>query len=236
MATTANSNKTTTKKTTATKKTAEAKSTTETVDYASMIETLMAQLKEQNEQMEALKSQLNSSSNQTQQVVVQSGDKFGTKKFKCVNLMHNPVNIATEQNGKGRVFTFDKYGDSRMVRFDELSDIVSAYPYTMENGLIYIVDQDVVEELGLTEDYKNIYDKSTIDKIIRMREEVDVDLFLGLEENLKESTAMEIAKRINANEKVDYNFLNRIKVEGGLDILQLATDLKANQSTSNDSE
>lgn len=198
---------------------------TTTEDTNTLIAQLMAQIEAQNKQMAELQEQINSK----QTVVVQSStetDKFGTKKIKCINLMHNPVNVSTEANGNGKVYTFEKYGDSRLIRFDEIADIVSAYPNTMEKGYVYIANKEAVEALGLTEDYEKVYDKDTMDKLIMLREEVDLELFLGLDDNLMESTAIEIAKRINANEQVDYNYLARIKAETKYDILAIAEDLK----------
>lgn len=198
---------------------------TTTEDTNVLIAQLMAQIEAQNKQMAELQEQINSK----QTVVVQSStetDKFGTKKIKCINLMHNPVNVSTETNGNGKVYTFEKYGDSRLIRFDEIADIVSAYPNTMEKGYIYIANKEAVEALGLTEDYEKVYDKDTMDKLIMLREEVDLELFLGLDDNLMESTAIEVAKRINANEQVDYNYLARIKAETKYDILAIAEDLK----------
>ena len=214
----------TTKKTTSrTKKNTDTNSTT--VDTNDIIAQLMAQIEAQNKQMAELQEQINAK----QSVIIQStneSDKFGTKKIKCINLMHNPVNISTEANGNGKVYTFEKYGDSRLIRFDEIADIVSAYPNTMEKGYVYIANKDAVEALGLTEDYEKVYDKETMDKLIMLREEVDLELFLGLDDNLMESAVVEIAKRINANEQVDYNYLARIKAETKYDILAIAEDLK----------
>lgn len=225
----------TTKRTTRRTTSRAKKATTKTVEATTvdtntneLIAQLMVQIEAQNKQMAELQ-ELQEQINSKQTVVVQNAtdtDKFGTKKIKCINLMHNPVNISTEPNGNGKVYTFEKYGDSRLIRFDEIADIVSAYPNTMEKGYIYIANKEVVEALGLSEDYENVYDKETMDKLIMLREEVDLELFLGLDDNLMESTALEIAKRINANEQVDYNYLARIKAETKYDIISIAEDLK----------
>lgn len=221
----------TTKKTTSrTKKTTvEPTNTTETnsttADTNDIIAQLKAQIEAQNKQMAELQEQINAK----QSVIIQSTnetDKFATKKIKCINLMHNPVNISTEANGSGKVYTFEKYGDTRLIRFDEIADIVSAYPNTMEKGYIYIANKEAVEALGLTEDYEKVYDKETMDKLIMLREEVDLELFLGLDDNLMESAVVEVAKRINTNEQIDYNYLARIKAETKYDILTIAEDLK----------
>ena len=148
------------------------------------------------------------------------------KKIKCINLMHNMVNVATEEDGLGKVYSFKDYGDSQMIKFDDLANIVNNYPNTMENGLIYIADKQAVEELGLAEDYAKLYDKKTLDKIIRLRDSSDVDMLLGISnKELLESTIRAIAERINQNESYDYNNLNRIKVESGYDIVKITEDL-----------
>lgn len=195
--------------------TKEVKETKETTtNENAIIAQLMAQIAQ-------LQSQINNQSKQQSSVK----EDFGLKKIKCVNLMHNPINVSTEPNGGGKVYTFEKYGDYRMIRFDDLSDILSSYPYTMEHGLIYITDNKVVEAFGLSDEYSKLYDKATMDKIIYLREETDVDLFIGMEKNLRESTAREIAKLMNQNEKMDYNYLRRIKDECNLDIEQIAKDI-----------
>lgn len=175
------------------------------------------------ELVEALKSQGNNNNSVE--------DDFKSKKIKCISLMRNPINISTEPDGNGRVFTFDNYGDSKLISFDNLSDICSSYPYTMEHGFIYIANKEAVDKLDLTDAYTKIYDKETMDKIVLLREEMYVDLFIGMEENLRESTAVEIARKLNANEEMDYNYLRRIKNEIGIDIEKIAEDIKEEQST-----
>lgn len=196
----------------------ETKEVKETKETTTNENAIIAQLMEQIAQ---LQSQINNQSKQQSS----AKEDFGLKKIKCVNLMHNPINVSTEPNGGGKVYTFEKYGDYRMIRFDDLSDILSSYPYTMEHGLIYITDSKVVEAFGLTDEYSKLYDKATMDKIVYLREETDVDLFIGMEKNLRESTAREIAKLMNQNERMDYNYLRRIKDECNLDIEQIAKDI-----------
>lgn len=213
--------------------TAKIEATSNTED---LIKTLMAQIEEQNKKMAEMQEQLNSA-NSTPTITVDATTdeaKLRGRQFKLINLMHCVLNVSTEPNGKGRVFTFDKYGASHRVRFDDLCSIVSSYPYTVENGFVYIADKDMVEYLGLTESYEKIYDKATIDKIVLLKAEEDVDMFVGMEKNLQESTAYEIARRINANENVDLNNVNRIKVECGIDIVKIAEDIKANSKKKED--
>ena len=51
----------------------------------------------------------------TPQVVVQQNNPK-ISKIKCINLAHNPVNVATQPNAQGRVFTFKEYGQAQGVQ------------------------------------------------------------------------------------------------------------------------
>lgn len=205
-----------------------------TVEQSDIVKQLMEQIQKQNEQMEQLKKEIDNKNNQ--QVIIQQGNNLSSKKVKCINLMHNPLNVSTEPNGRGRVYNFPNYGDVRMIKFDDLSDIVASYPYTMEHGFCYICDKEVVEALSLTDEYEKIYNKELLDEIIWLRKESDLELFLGMEKGLQESTAMEIAKLINANEQFDFNYLRKIKDECGIDIEAIANDLKDSERKPTDEE
>ena len=189
-----------------------AKKTEDKPNYDEIIAQLMTKI-------ESLESELKDKPKEREPI-------YSGKKIKCVNLMHNMVNIATEEEGLGKVYTFKDYGDSQMIKFDDLANIVNNYPNTMENGLVYIADKQAVEELGLAEDYAKLYDKKTLDKIIRLHDNADVDMLLGISnKELLESTIRAIAERINQKESYDYNHLNRIKIESGYDVLKIAEDL-----------
>ena len=173
-------------------------------------------------EMEALKSQLNSNPSVSQ--VQEKG--LNGKKIKCVNLMHNPLNVSTEPDGRGRMYSFNDYGDFKMIKYDDLVDIVTSYPNTIEKGLMFITNKDAVEELGLEEDYKYIYSKEVLDELVYLRRASDVDLFIGMSKEMQDTTALEIAKLFNLNETMDYNYLKKIKDVTGIDIEEKAKDLK----------
>jgi len=199
-----------------------------------LIKKLMAQLEEQNAKMAEMQKQID---NKSQTVVVNADNNaIRGKKIKVVNLMQNPLNLSTEPNGMGRIFTFNKYGDSKLIKFDDLADIVASYPYTMEHGLAYICDKEVVEELGLADDYAKLFDKERMDKVVKLKEESDLDLFLGMDINLQESAARRIAELINANERMDYNYLRTIKEKTGIDIEAIAKELRELQRKPDDEE
>ena len=121
---------------------------TENNSQDELIKQLMAQIEEQNKKMAEMHSQINK---QPQTTIIQQDNRLNSKKVKVVNLMHNTLNVSTEPKGMGRVYTFKEYGDVRFIKYDDLVDIVSAYPKTMESGLAYICDKEVEKAKVLRE-------------------------------------------------------------------------------------
>ena len=215
--------KPTTKKekvTTKTEKTEKVEKTTKTVDAEK------EDLKEQNKQMaEMLKQmqaqieQLKAESNKVQ--VIQTVGSSG-KKVKVINLAHCPVSVSTEGDGQGIVKTFNKYGDVLTIKFDVLSDMVANYQNTFSRGYLRILDKDVVDELSLTDEYEELYTKEMIDEIINLQTDGAVDLFINMDDTLRETTARTIAMNLKNGQVYDFNRLHRIEKETGINIEKLS--------------
>lgn len=191
--------------------------TTEKDDSQALIAQLMAQIEELQKQIAT-----------PQPVVIQQTEsKLGAKKIKCVNLSHQMVNICNEPNGTGnKTVEFEDYGDTRLVRFDDLADMVACYPNTFEKGMIYIADSEAVEALGLSEVYEEINDPSTLKDVVKMNTQMAYDIFMGMCDEMKRSYAKAIAKRINAKERVDLNLIRDIKYNTDIDIEEIARNIE----------
>ena len=170
-------------------------------------------------------AQLKEQVKQPPQVVVQN-DKRANAKIKCINIAHNPVNVSTLPNGQGRIFEFKEYGQVIYIRQDDLLDVISSYPKTMESGLIYVADKEFCDEQNLYENEEQVYTKEAVDKLVYLRDDVDVDLLCGMSKPLLESTIREIAKLYNNGEHIEANKLERIKTTLGYDIAKIAEDIK----------
>ena len=159
-------------------------------------------------------------------VVQQPTERRTNSKIRCISLSYDPLNISTLPNGQGRVFTFKNYGQSMYIKYDDMLDILSAYPNTIESGLLYITDKDFCEEQGVYDDMDKIYTKDTLDKVVYLRRDVDVELLQGMSKPLLESTIRKIAELYNANEAMEANKLAAIKETLGYDIVKIAEDIK----------
>lgn len=214
--------KPTTKKEKATTKTEK----TEKVEKPKTVDAEKEDLKEQNKQMaEMLKQmqaqieQLKAESNKVQ--VIQTVGSSG-KKVKVINLAHCPVSVSTEGDGQGIVKTFNKYGDVLTIKFDVLSDMVANYQNTFSRGYLRILDKDVVDELSLTDEYEELYTKEMIDEIINLQTDGAVDLFINMDDTLRETTARTIAMNLKNGQVYDFNRLHRIEKETGINIEKLS--------------
>lgn len=179
-----------------------------------MLAEMQAQMAKMQEQMSA-----------KTEVVVKQMPSRSNDKIKCISLSPNPVNISTLPNNRGKKFTFEKYGSSWSIRRGDLEDVVSSYENTMKSGLIYVCDRDFIEEQGLDEYYNNsLYSKELLDKLVYLREDADVEMFLNMSKQLQEATAVRIVRLFKMNEHYEPNVLARIKTEAGFDIEQMAQE------------
>ena len=222
---------TTTKKTTTTRKTTAKKATkAEAVDMVVSDNKETEELKTKNEELMAMIAQM-----QSQIIALQSAnvttanssslDALSGKQIKLVSLMKCPINVSTEADGTGISKTFDKYGDTRTVKFDVLADMVASYPETFRRGLIYIANKEAIEELGLADEYENIKDKKTLDEVSELMTDTAVDIFCEIDKELQESIATDIANNMADGRLYDLNKIRDIKVRTGIDIEAISENI-----------
>ena len=96
----------------------------------------------------------------------------------------------------------------------------------MESGLIYISDKEFCDEQNVYENEDVIYTKEIMDKIVYLRDDVDLEMLFGMSKPLLDSTIREIAQLYNKGEYMEPNKLERIKKELGYDIAKIANDIK----------
>ncbi len=198
-------------------------------DAEIQLEKALEMISQMSEKMAEM--QKNIDDNKNQPIIIKEERGFGSKKIKCINLLHNPLNVSTGERGKGKVYSFEKYGDSKMINGDHLYMICESYPRTMELGALYICDSDFVEDVGLSSVYESkIYTPENVTKITYMRDETDVDMFLNMNDIFKQSIAVEIARNLSNGERIDFNFLEKIKQKTEYDISKLAEEIKAEKT------
>ena len=64
-------------------------------------------------------------------VVQQPAERRTNSKIRCISLSYDPLNLSTMPNGQGRVFSFKNYGQSMYIKYDDMLDVLSSYPNTV---------------------------------------------------------------------------------------------------------
>lgn len=166
-----------------------------------------------------------------------------TRKINVISLIPNPATLSTEKGGGGKTFHFPAYGSKQKIRMDDLENIViltkqiaqetqlnlttGELPTSFfERGEFYICDAEAVEEVGLTDCYETILDKSKIDKIVNLADDISVSLFEGANSKIKENIVTLIIDKIVGGTVYDYNRLHQISTIYGRDINEMAENVK----------
>ena len=146
------------------------------------------------------------------------------KKVKVISLVPNIYNLTTQENGKGKAFTFKEFGQMITMKTSELEEILSiqAYRNQAEQGYFYILDKDIVEDQDLTEAYEHISNKEAIEHVMNLDSDECVDIFCGLNKDMQESLAAKIAENMAKGARLDRNRIADISMRTDIDIEKIA--------------
>lgn len=140
-----------------------------TKDYSTEIEELKKMVALLSEQNKALMEQNNSYKTEN---VSRGGELNPARMIKVISLCSNQLDLSQYERGEGKVYRFNKLGNSRNIPANILDDIVSTHLSLAEKGYFYICDEDFVREHGLEGDYENLIQADVIDALIKEKKDV----------------------------------------------------------------
>jgi hypothetical protein len=129
--------------------------------------------------------------------------------IKVMSLLGNKLNLSTQPHGRGKTFSFDRFGEIKSILYSDLVEINNNQKNFMEAGYYYILDDRVVEIEGLGEVYARILNKKQIEDIISNRETA-IALFQKANPKQQSVITNFICEKILSGEQVDYNLVNEI--------------------------
>lgn len=125
------------------------------------------------------------------------------KKIKVMSLYNGRLNLCTESGGRGKIYSFGKFGETKLIPSEDLTNCLNANYRFFTEGFAFVMDNGFVEENGLTESYEKIVNKETIDSILNMdRNEID-NIFQKISKIQKETICNLIIEKIVANEDIN---------------------------------
>jgi hypothetical protein len=127
-----------------------------------------------------------------------------------ISLSDGGVSLKTKPGGDGKIFRFDKFGHSVTITYTDLQDIISTNRSFIEDGIVYICDEDVIKNNYLENAYSKFLTIETINNIFSFPKDKIIDMIKNTTEELQDSVISFIIKKINNNEYVDMNKVDAI--------------------------
>ena len=156
-----------------------------------------------------------------------SGDDY----IKVMSLCPYVLNLTTELKGKGKIFTFQKFGEVKRILYNDLVKILEVHPRFANEGLFIIMNSKVVRRHGLDESYDNILTKENIEKILSGNQSDAVNLFKAANPKQKEMIATIIIDRMVGGLEMDLNLVDRLSREMDYNIANRVNEIKEMQES-----
>ena len=218
------------KSTKSTKTTKTTKSTKTTADKSN--EALIKELQAQIEMLNQKLADTNNESNETvaaEPVEVRQYDNFEepnpNKKTKVYSMVFGLFTIHCPTRG----FTeFREYGNFKILSYAQLTDYMLTCDESFKQGRLYISDPQIVEALGLTEYYNEIFSMDFVKDILAGKASVDDirEKIGGSTEKQKQSLATYIAILTYEGKFNDYNVINTLESATGVEINRKIAEMR----------
>ena len=169
------------------------------------------------DEMDVLKNQVEELQKQLKSLMSNKKVKNETKEdgadgyVKVMSLTPHILNLSTLGNGKGKIFTFHKFGEVKRILYHDLVQLLEGNQKFHEQGLFYIMDKTVIEKHGLEDMYEKILTKERIEKIINGENQTDaVNIFQSATEKQQDFVCEMFIQKIFNGETVDLNLADRL--------------------------
>lgn len=150
------------------------------------------------------------------------GDIPFRKFIKVMSLVNHKLALSTEGKGRGIVYHFTQFGEIQPIMYEDLSKIIHNQKRFAQNGVFFIMSNEVVKLHGLTNFYSKILGKDTIENILDLSIEKIKELFSNTTKQIQQTIVSIIYERLDNGEEIDWNKIKTISDIYGEDISQYA--------------
>lgn len=188
---------------------------------------LAKMLKKMQAQMESLQNQFNAQNSDNNNIVVTQSDNI-TRTVKVISLVPNTYNLTTQPNGKGKLYTFNKFGDSLNIRFTDMQDILNIYGQQFESGMAILTNKKDYDDLAIGYLWDSVISKDKLDRLLELKDEESIDAILNMDKDTQERIARIIAQKIFDGVNYNYNVIRDLE-DNGIEINSIVEMLKAGE-------
>ena len=199
---------------------------------------LEKQNKSLEEKMNKLEEMMNTFMSQKQEEVVvkevevsnSSTEPIPSNEYvRVTSLVNGKLNLSTGGNGRGTVFSFMSFGQTKNINYGNLEEIVNNNRRMAENGLFYIQNQKAVRDLMLEENYENVLTEDAIKAIVKGKGSDIAEMFELSNKKQREQIVKLIIKESLSGGTIDLNEINKISAIYEKDILSMISEAKSNK-------
>lgn len=188
---------------------------------------LAKMLKKMQAQMESLQNQFNAQNSDNNNIVVTQSDNI-TRTVKVISLVPNTYNLTTQPNGRGKLYTFNKFGDSLNIRFTDMQDILNIYGQQFESGMAILTNKKDYDDLAIGYLWDSVISKDKLDRLLELKDEESIDAILNMDKDTQERIARIIAQKIFDGVNYNYNVIRDLE-DNGIRINSIVEMLKAGE-------
>jgi hypothetical protein len=145
--------------------------------------------------------------------------------IETMSLYPGKLTLSTEPLGRGRPFSFNGFGETKRILYNDLASILENYRSFLEGGLFYILDKRVIKKHGLDDTYARILNKDMILKVISTDPKVAVKLYNSTTDQQREIIEGMLVQELK-NGNPDLNIIAQISKLANKDLIQIAEDAK----------
>jgi hypothetical protein len=142
-----------------------------------------------------------------------------------VSLCYDKLNLNTKDRGEGNRYSFDYYGETKMIMLSELAQIKETQKNFARKGFFFINNTSAVRQLGLEEDYKKILGPEKINEVISNSPNAE-KLFKSTNPGQQGILAKMIIAMLMEGKSVDMNLVHKVSEISGMNINQIVADQK----------
>lgn len=193
------------------------------------LEELMKTIQSLQSEISSLKQEKEENSNNnnnTQSPIIIRQNEDTTRLVKVTSLLNNTFNLSTQRKGKGRTVTFNKFGESKNIKFTDMQNILENHLKDFEKGYAVLSSKKDYEDLQIEYIYNEVLNFEKMKDIICLKNDNSVNIILNMDEDMQDNMINLIADNIvNHNYSYDYNKIKQLE-DNGFEINEVVEMLK----------
>ena len=191
----------------------------------------MAQTKQTNKSSDAKKIKdmektIEELNNLVQLLIKQGGTaqpvaNTGERDVVFISLCNYTLNLSTEPNGGGTIYTFNEFGEEQSIPYSDARRIIKNNKSFIKGGKCYIADDEIVKTEHLTNDYKKILSKNDLLELLSAERSKFQAIFDSMTQTQKEIFRDVVVEKLTKNKNsVDMNIVQYINDSLNINLLE----------------